>query len=194
MLAVLAETTIARAHADHAVPVREDILAGKSGEEVDASAVDLIGQPANEGIQRNDVVAVIAQRRRDDRERQLRRSGQEVDAIVRDLGDERRAFLAKVGNQLAKRRGVEHGARQLCAPASRAFSSTAIDSGAPACCLQLREPNRRRQPGRPAADDQDVDVERLTLHGTTKITKVRRHERPNFIRRASYLRAFVSTS
>src|SRR5262245_57988600 len=44
------------------------------------------------------------------------------------------------------------------APASRAFSSTAIDSGSPACVFCSCE-------RRSAADDQDVDCKGLAFHG-----------------------------
>ena len=40
--------------------------------------------------------------------------------------------------------------------------------------VQLRQPQRRRHPGRPAADDQHVDFESFARHGvlTTTATKM----------------------
>ena len=49
--------------------VDEDVLPGEAGEEIDAVPFGLLRQPAYELVQRDDVVAVIAQRRRDDRKR-----------------------------------------------------------------------------------------------------------------------------
>ena len=74
LLAVLADAAIAGAHADHARAVHQHVLPGKAREEIDAFGFDLRGQPLHELVQRNDVVAVVLQRRRDDREGELRLS------------------------------------------------------------------------------------------------------------------------
>ena len=49
-------------------PVDQDVLAGKAGKEIDALPFGLLGQPANELVQRDDAVAVVPERRRDDAE------------------------------------------------------------------------------------------------------------------------------
>ncbi len=110
--AVAVDAAVAGADADHAVAVGENLLPGKPREEIDAAPVHLLGQPADEPVERHDVVAVIAQRRRDDGKSQARRFGEEIDAIALHLGGERRPLLAKVRNELAQRRRIEHRARQ----------------------------------------------------------------------------------
>ena len=113
VLAVLADAAIAGAHADDTRAVDQHLLAGKAGEEVDAFRLDLLGQPPHEAVQRDDEVAVVAERRRDDREPDLRSLGQEIDDVVAlDGRRERRALGLKVGNELAERRRIEHRARQ----------------------------------------------------------------------------------
>ncbi len=65
---VLRDATVASPDASHAATVEQDIASGKPAEHVHARGLDLRRQPLHEGIQRDDVVAVILQRRRDDRE------------------------------------------------------------------------------------------------------------------------------
>ena len=67
VLAVLADAAVAGAHADDARAVHQHVLAGETGEEVDALGLDLLRQPAHEPVERDDVVAVVPQRRRNDR-------------------------------------------------------------------------------------------------------------------------------
>ena len=86
-----------------------DSLAGEAGEKVDVTALGALRQPADQGVQRNDVIAVIAKRRGNDREGELRRSGEKVDAVAGHFNADRRALLAKVWNQLPKCGGIEDG-------------------------------------------------------------------------------------
>ena len=80
--------------------------------------------------------------------------------VVVHLGRERRALLLEVGNQLAQRRRIEHGARQhVRAGLARLLEHRNRERLAALRLLQLRQPQRRRHAGRPAADDQDVDFE-----------------------------------
>ena len=128
--------------------------------------LDLRRQPLHELVQRDDVVAVILERRRRDRQPQLscRVSGSRRCRPCTSHASGA-PLAAKSGIRSAQRRRVEQRARQRWAPASRALSITATVSGSPPCCrLQLRQPQRRRQPGRAAADDQHVDVEGLAFH------------------------------
>ena len=83
--------------------------------------------------------------------------------LVVDLRGERRALSLKSGIRSRKAEGSSTAPDSMCAPASRAFSSTAIASGSPPALLQLRQPQRGRHAGRPAADDQDVDFESLAV-------------------------------
>jgi hypothetical protein len=69
-------------------------------------------------------------------------------------------FDSKSGRARERAR-IEHRARQQVRPGSAAFSSRRLLIVLPAAFCKLREPQRRRQPRRPAADDQHVDVECL---------------------------------
>jgi hypothetical protein len=71
-VAVLVDAAVGRAYSDDAFAVHEDVLTGEPGKKVDTCSLNLTGKPSNELIQRNDVVAVILQRRRDDGQRDLR--------------------------------------------------------------------------------------------------------------------------
>ena len=69
LLAVPADALVASPHADHARPMSDSTdCAGEAREEIDALGLDLLGQPSRELVQRNDVVAVIAKRRRSNRQ------------------------------------------------------------------------------------------------------------------------------
>jgi hypothetical protein len=101
-LSVLADAAVARAHADHApvggaltmrrIGAVQHMLTGKAPEQIDALGFDLRGEPLRESAQRDDVVAVVLERRRRDRQAQLAALGQEVDVVVIDGRPERRAL------------------------------------------------------------------------------------------------------
>src|SRR5688572_5727863 len=166
LLAMLADAAIARAHANHARAIHQDVLRRESGEQVDAFRLDLSGQPADEVIERDDVVAVILERGRDDREWQLRLRRQKVDMVLVDLGRQRSALFLEVRDQVAQRGGVKDGAREHV----RRRLARLLEDGnrqrlATLLLLDLREAKRRREPGRAAADDQNINFERLAIHG-----------------------------
>src|SRR6185295_16079003 len=139
LLAVLPDATVASAHPDDARAVHQDVLPREAREEVDPSRLYQTRQPANELVERDDVVAVVPQRRRDDRQRELRGLGEEIDVLVVHLGGKRRALLARL---------LEDGDRQRVA----AF-----------LLLELRQAKRRRESGWTPADDQDVDFQRFAV-------------------------------
>ena len=59
---------------------------------------------------------------------------------------------------------IEHGAREhVRAGLARLLEHRDGERLAALFLLQLREPQRRRQPGGPAADDQHIDVESLAF-------------------------------
>src|SRR5690606_38513938 len=90
---------------------------------------------------------------------------EEVDAVVRHLARQRRALGLEVGDQVAKRRGVEQRARELVRPEFPALlEHRDRERLAAVGLLQLGQLQRRRQPGRAAADDEDIDFERLAFH------------------------------
>ena len=67
-LAVLVDAAVAGAHADDAVALVQHLARGEAGEEVDALGLDQPAQPLHEAVERDDVVAVVLERRRRDRE------------------------------------------------------------------------------------------------------------------------------
>ena len=91
---------IACANTNDAPSVYEHLLPGEAGEEVDSVAISLIGQPANEPVQRDDVVTVITHRGRNHRKRELPLPCEEVDAVAAHLRSEGRTLLLKVRNQV----------------------------------------------------------------------------------------------
>ena len=164
-LAVAADAAIAGAHADDPVAVVQHLDAGKPGEQVDACGFDARGQPLAEAADRDDDVAVVPQGRRRERQRELPAVGEQVDAVVVDVGLDGRALFAKVGDQLDEARRIEHGARQqVRAGLARLLEHRDGQRLAALRLLQLREPQGRRQAGRTAADDEDVDFEGFSFH------------------------------
>ena len=71
----------------------------------------LLGQPPGELVERDDVVAVILERRRRDRQAELALRRQEVDVVLTHFLGERRALGDEVGNQVTQRRRIEECAR-----------------------------------------------------------------------------------
>ena len=113
LLAVAAAALVARADADHA-PVLDEQL-GRRGlaEDVHARLLGLLGEPAAELRDRGDVVAVVAERRR----RRLQRDralavGQQVDRVLRHRAVGGPVLLGQVREQLLHRRRLHHRARQ----------------------------------------------------------------------------------
>jgi hypothetical protein len=98
-LAVFSNPAIAGADAGHSIAVVEHVDTREPGEDVDALALDKPAQPLHETIERNDVVAVVSQRRRNDRKRQLARAGEEVDVVVMDGGRKRSALRLEVRDE-----------------------------------------------------------------------------------------------
>ena len=113
-------------------PVVEHLRRRESAEDVDAGGFDLPGQPLHELVERDDVVAVIPERRRRDRETAACRCAS--GSRRRRAGRPRASgapFAAKSGIRSRSVDGSRTAPDSMCAPASRAFSSTAIASGSP---------------------------------------------------------------
>ena len=82
-------------------------------------------------------------------------------------------FSLKSGIEILQRRRIEHGARQhVRAGLARLLEHGDGERLAALFLLELREPQRRRHPGGPAADDQDIDFEGLALgHATCSVRR-----------------------
>ena len=89
------------------------------------------------------------------------RLAQHHEAIRGDLGGERRALVAPVGNERIKSHRIDDGAGQDMRPD---LGSLFEDHDRNVLCRrigQLLEPDRRGEPARPASHDHDIDRHRL---------------------------------
>src|SRR6266567_556148 len=109
-LAVLVDSAVARPDTDHRAAIEEDLGRRESREDVDAPGLDEPGEPLDERVERDDVVAVILEERRRDRQSEFGGAGEEVDVVARDRGAERRALLLEIRNEIRERRRVKHRA------------------------------------------------------------------------------------
>ena len=164
LLPVLVDAPIAGADADDGVTLEEHLGRGKTGEHVDAFRFDQAAQPLDELDQRDDVVAVVLEERRGDRQPELRGARQKIDVVARSLARQRRPLGLEVGDEVLERGRIEQRAGQhVRARLARLFQNGDGQRLAPLLFLELREPERGRHPGGPAADDQHVDFEGLAL-------------------------------
>ena len=100
-LPVLADAAVARAHAENPLAIHQEVGAGKSREQIDAFRFDETGEPLHERAQRDDVVAVVGERRRREREPDLAVRCEKIDAILHDRRRKRRTPGLEVGDQIA---------------------------------------------------------------------------------------------
>jgi hypothetical protein len=164
--AVAAEAAVAGADAGDTVALEQHRLRREPHEQIGAGGLDLPGQPFHELVQRDDVVAVVPERRRGHRQPQLPVGRQQIDAVGRHLAAERRALGREVRDQLPQRGRIEQRPRQRMGPGLARL----LDDGdgqrlATLGRLELGQAQRRRQAGRAGADDEDVYVEGLAFHG-----------------------------
>ena len=165
LLAVLPDPAVARSHPGDTIAVIENLGRRKAGEDVNALSFDQPAKPFDEPVERNDVVAVILERRRSDWKLDLARAGEKVDVIVMDFSREWGAALLEVRHELPERRRIEDRARQHVGPdLARLLQHRNRERFAAALLLQLRQPERSRHPRRTAADDEDVYVEGIATH------------------------------
>ena len=159
--AVFADAHIAGGNAFHAAvfPIQH-FGGGKAGVNLHAQAFGLLGQPATQHAQANDVVALIVEAGwQGQRQRGL--AGEEKQPFAFHRLVERRTALAPIGQQLAQRLGVEHRARQNMRAHFRAFFHHAHADVITRLSRELLEPYRRRQPGHTRAHDYHVILHTL---------------------------------
>jgi len=139
-LAVLADAAIAGADTDDASFLDQHVLPREAPEHVDAFGFHLIGEPLRKHAQRDDVVAVVLERRRRDRQAEPSAFGQEIDVVVVDRRAERRFPRLEIGNEILERRGIEEGTRELMdAGLAALFDHCDRQRLAALALLQLRE-------------------------------------------------------
>ena len=99
-LSKLIDAFVAGTDADNGIAFDEQFGSGKSRKDIHAALFDLLAKPARELVERDDVVAVILQRRRNDRQRELARLREEENVIFLDRILDRSAFFLPVRHQL----------------------------------------------------------------------------------------------
>src|SRR5580704_14354880 len=107
----LVDAFVVGTHAGDSIPVVEKFRTRKAGKNRDAGLFDFRTQPLHELVDGNDVVAVIAQRRRRDRQLELPVLRQEVNGLFVALRVER-SFLFEARKKLTHGSRVEQGAGQ----------------------------------------------------------------------------------
>src|ERR1700724_3716682 len=93
------------------VVVVKKFRSGESGENRDPRLFHFATQPLHKSIQRNYIVAVIAQERRRNRQFELALPGEKVDRFFGDFGIEW-SFFFKSGEQFAHGSRIEQRARE----------------------------------------------------------------------------------
>ncbi len=122
LLVLLAAALVARAHADHAAILDQQLGGGSLAEDVDAGLFGLVGQPASELGDRGHVVAVVAKRRRSGLERNRPLAvGQQVDGVLLHRAVGRPVALRHVREELLHRRRVHHRPGQQVRPGALAL-------------------------------------------------------------------------
>ena len=162
-LAVLVDALVFGNHAGDAVFFVEQFPAGELREDVDALLFDQAAEPFHELVERNDVVAVILQRRRRDGKLVRAFLGEVVGGIAGDGRIERRGFL-EIGDQFAQRARVHDRAGKLVrADFAGLFEDVDIFGGklgrffrSGVLLDQVGEMQRAGKPGRARADDQNI--------------------------------------
>ena len=157
------DALVVGAHAGDAIAVEKQFRSGKSSEDRDPGLFHLAAQPLHKSVQRNHVVAVVAQKRRRDRQLELALLGEEINRFLRDLGIERR-FLLKSRKQFAHRPRIKQRARKTVLPnlarllqhVNIFFAELRIRMRGVVRVDQLRQPQRAGHARRPAADDDHI--------------------------------------
>ena len=158
------DATIAGSHADDPAVLEQRLGSGEAGEHIDALRFDERRHPLAKAAHRNDGVAMVPKRRRRERDGELPAGVEQVDAVLVDIGVERRPGGAKVGNELRERPRIEHGARQQVGTRLPCLlDHRDRQRGTRRRLLQLGETQRRRHPCRSATDDENVDLEGLAF-------------------------------
>jgi hypothetical protein len=162
LLALAVDAHVARGDAAHAAFVEQHLVRGESGEDLDAERFGLRAEPAAEGPQADDVVAVVLEAAGQEQGRHAQRAflAKKQEAIFGDRNAERRAFLLPVGDELGEGARVHDRAREDVRADLRALLEHA-DRG---LRRQLLQPDGGREPRRSAADDDDVVLHGFAAH------------------------------
>ena len=169
-LAVPVAALVAGAHADDDAVLDQQLVGGGLGQDVDARLLGLLGEEAAELRDRHHVVAVVAEVGRHRLQRQRLLLGQQVDGVLRRPSTAPATRTRPCpGTAPASPTGAcsrpTAGARRASCP-SRSRRPAPRRASPVSCGLvleQLRQPDRAGEPGGPAADDRDADLDALVL-------------------------------
>src|SRR5579885_3196703 len=169
-LALLVHAFVIGAHASYARQLRIGAVAGKqklgsceSGKDGDACFFYLLAHPLDELVQRDDIVAVVAQRRRNDGQLTGLVFAEEIDGLLQDLGIERR-FLFESRKKLPHGARVEQSSGEavladfagLFEHVDVVFGKLRIGMAGVMLVYQLSQAQRAGHPCRASADDDNV--------------------------------------
>src|SRR5580692_1301594 len=87
------DALVVGADADDAIAVEQQFRPREAGEYGNPRGFDFAAQPFYKSVERNNVVPMVAQRRRGDRKLKLAFLGEKVDGFFRDLSIERGFFF-----------------------------------------------------------------------------------------------------
>ena len=139
--------------------VEQDFGGGKARIDFDPERFRLAGEPAADAAERDDEVAVIAHQRRHQEIGQPQRAAgrQKIEAVLGDLGFDRRVLGAPIGQQAIEPDRIDHRAREdmgadLGALLHHHDRDVRID---------LLEADGGAEPGRAGADNHHVEFHRL---------------------------------
>ena len=152
------------AHAGDAPALREQMRRRESREHVDAQRLGPGAEPAHDLADRRDEVAAVVHRGRR-RQPQRASPGEQVHGFFADGVAERQLGIGDVGEQLAKRPGIDDRAGERVFAQRFGFLQ---DTDVELRALALREVGQldgARQPRGPRADDEDVQLHAVARAG-----------------------------
>src|SRR5207244_2828931 len=106
---LLVNALVVCANSGNTITIEQQLGAGEAGEDRDSSLFYFASQPFHKAIQRNDVIAVISQRRRRDGKLELAFFSKKVDCFFAHFSIER-SFLFETGKQFAHRPRIKQRA------------------------------------------------------------------------------------
>src|ERR1700678_1330050 len=109
-MAFFVHAFVVRANAANAIAIKQEFGARKSGEDGNTSLFHLAAEPLHESIERDDIVAMIAQRRWRTPQLELVLLRKKVNCLPGDFCIERRFFF-EAGKQFAHGTRVEQRTR-----------------------------------------------------------------------------------
>ncbi len=182
-LAVLAHAHLAGRNTLHpAGLVIEHLRRGEARIDLHPQPLGLLGEPAAEIAQADDVIALVVHLgRRRQAERALLRQQQEI--VVDRRRVEGRSLLPPVGDQLIEGNGLEDRAGEDMGADLGSLLDDADRGLAPRGGGELLQADRRRQAGGAAADDHHVIAHRFPFHGALPVFDPRRQ--PQFLQPAA---------